>query len=115
MAVDLDPVVDGWYKHLDKRLRFKVIAVDEDNAIVQIQKTDGLVEELEIDDWFEMDISTCEAPESWETTSDYVSRDEIVEEDWIIPSEAMQSEENQEVEEYWDEGFQEIDPFENNI
>ena len=116
MAVDLDPIVDNWYKHLDKPYRFKVIAVDEDNAIVEIQKFDGSVEEIDIDDWFEMDITSSEAPQDWDVSaSDYSTIEDINSEDWIIPSDDIQSDGYQEFEEHWDDGFQEVDPWDNNL
>ncbi len=56
MSWDTEPVVGQWYRHLDKGYEFKVVAVDEDEGIVQIQYLDDDVEELDIDSWYEWDI-----------------------------------------------------------
>ncbi|MEE8212720.1 MAG: DUF6763 family protein [Acidiferrobacterales bacterium] len=56
MSWDAEPVVGQWYRHLEKGYEFKVVAVDEDEGIVQIQYIDDEVEELDIDSWYEWDI-----------------------------------------------------------
>lgn len=56
MSWDAEPVVGQWYRHLEKDYEFKVIAVDEDEGIVQIQYLDDEVEELDIDSWYEWDV-----------------------------------------------------------
>ena len=56
MSWDAEPVVGQWYRHLEKDYEFKVVAVDEDEGIVQIQYIDDEVEELDIDSWYEWDI-----------------------------------------------------------
>lgn len=56
MSWDAEPVVGQWYRQLDKDYEFKVVAVDEDEGIVQIQYIDDEVEELDIDSWYEWDV-----------------------------------------------------------
>ena len=56
MSWDTEPVVGQWYRHLDKDYEFKVIGVDEDEGIVEIQYLDDEVEELDIDSWYEWDV-----------------------------------------------------------
>lgn len=56
MSWDTEPVVGQWYRHLDKDYEFKVVAVDEDEGIVEIQYIDDEVEELDIDSWYEWDV-----------------------------------------------------------
>lgn len=58
MSWDTEPVVGQWYRHLDKDYEFKVVAVDEDEGIVEIQYIDDEVEELDIDSWYEWDVET---------------------------------------------------------
>nr|NIO42774.1 hypothetical protein [Burkholderiales bacterium] len=55
MAWDAEPVVGQWYRHVDKNYEFKVVAVDENEGIVEIQYLDDDVEELDIDSWYEWD------------------------------------------------------------
>lgn len=56
MSWDTEPVVGQWYRHLEKDYEFKVIAVDEDEGIVEIQYLDDEMEELDIDSWYEWDV-----------------------------------------------------------
>lgn len=93
MATDSDPVVGNWYQHLDKGQKFEVVAIDEDQGLVEIQHFDGDLEEIDIDEWYELDIELSEAPENWsgpvdsfeEEALDY-SETEMEEEDWALPA-----------------------------
>ncbi len=63
MAIEADPIVDTWYKHLDKGQKFQVVAVDNNDYLIEIQYFDGDVEEIDLDDWYLMDIEQIESPE----------------------------------------------------
>ncbi len=65
MSNDADPIVGNWYEHLDKGQLFRVVAVDELNETVEIQYFDGDLEELDLDNWMELDIEPAEEPEDW--------------------------------------------------
>ncbi len=65
MPAEIDPIVDNWYYHQDKGQRFYVVAVDEEGGVVEIQHFDGDVEEIDLKEWYEMDIAVGEAPENW--------------------------------------------------
>jgi len=41
MQMNLKPIINQWYRHLDKGQRFFVTAVDEDDATVEVQHFDG--------------------------------------------------------------------------
>lgn len=45
----IDPVVGDWYASHGQL--FEVIAVDEDERVIEVQHADGDLEELEQDDW----------------------------------------------------------------
>lgn len=92
MSTDLDPIVDNWYFHLDKGQRFLVVAIDADRQSVEIQHFDGDLEEVDLNEWYEMDIAISEAPENWSGPIDVTERDdygtEITDtrpEDWTDP------------------------------
>lgn len=63
MAIEADPIVDTWYKHLDKGQKFQVVAVDTNDDLIEIQYFDGDVEEIDLDDWYSMDLEQIESPE----------------------------------------------------
>ena len=45
----IEPVVGDWYRSHGQL--FEVVAIDEDDDIVEIQHADGDLEEMDIDDW----------------------------------------------------------------
>lgn len=77
MATDADPIVGNWYAHLDKGQRFEVVAVDEDEGTVELQYFDGAVEEVELGEWYELEVEPAEAPEDWTGPVDDVERDDL--------------------------------------
>lgn len=77
MVEDLDPIVGNWYRHLDKGQKFEVVAVDEDEGIVEIQHFDGDVEELDLDAWYELEIEGAEPPEDWTGPLDDIEEDDL--------------------------------------
>ena len=77
MPAELKPVVTQWYRHLDKGQQFQVTAFDEDEGTVEIQHFDGDVEEVDLDEWSEMEIELIEPPEDWTGPVDDVERDDL--------------------------------------
>ena len=63
MATEADPIVTTWYQHLDKGQKFQVVAIDNNENLVDIQYFDGDIEEIDIDDWYLMDLEQIESPE----------------------------------------------------
>lgn len=65
MSRDLDPVPGQWYEDLDREEVFKVVSVDPDDMLVRIQWLDGEFEDLDLEDWNELDLDEAEEPEGW--------------------------------------------------
>jgi len=65
MIGEFDPIEGNWYCRLDKGAEFMVIDVDEKIGTVDIQYLDGDLEELDIEEWNEMDLEEIEVPEDW--------------------------------------------------
>ena len=65
MSLELDPIVDNWYSHLDKGQSFTVTAVNEDDETIELQYFDGDLEEISMSEWSGLDIEVSEAPENW--------------------------------------------------
>ncbi len=63
MATEADPVVTTWYQHLDKGQKFQVVAIDDNEKLIEIQYFDGDIEEIEIDDWYLTELEQSESPE----------------------------------------------------
>ena len=78
MTTEADPIVNSWYKHLDKGQTFQVVAVDENEFLIEIQYFDGDVEEIDIDDWYLMDLEQIESPEDLSGALDVSEPDDLV-------------------------------------
>ena len=65
MIGEFDPIEGNWYCRLDKGAEFMVIDVDEKIGTVDIQYLDGDLEELDIEEWNEMDLEESEVPVDW--------------------------------------------------
>lgn len=96
MATDFDPLLECWYRHLDKGQEFRVIALDETAGTVEVQYFDGSIESLEIDAWYEMDIEAIEPPENWSGALEFSEADDLgvgitdtTDEDWREPQEEI--------------------------
>src|SRR5271170_2699581 len=77
---DYEPVVGQWYQNLEEEESFRVLSVDEDSELVEIEYLDGDIEELDIEAWHEMDLDRIEEPEGWSEPDD--DEDEEDDEDW---------------------------------
>ncbi|HET9694250.1 MAG TPA: DUF6763 family protein [Steroidobacteraceae bacterium] len=65
MSRDYEPQAGQWYEDLDTEETFQVLSVDPDEEIVRIQWPDREVQELDLDQWNEMDLELAVAPEGW--------------------------------------------------
>lgn len=123
MSYELDPIAGQWYRHIDKGQLFRVVSIDEDDDLIEIQYFDGDLEELDSEAWFSMDLDLSEAPEDWTGPVDDVETDdlghaetEMSEPDWRAPEKASkktreewekeeeEEEEEEDEDDDWDEG-----------
>ncbi|MEO6186931.1 MAG: DUF6763 family protein [Steroidobacteraceae bacterium] len=65
MGRDYEPVKGQWYENVEEEETFRVLTVDEDAELVEIEYLDGDIEELDIDAWHEMDLERIAEPEGW--------------------------------------------------
>ncbi len=93
MTTEADPIVSTWYQHLDKGQKFQVVAVDESEFVIEIQYFDGDIEEIDIDDWYLMEIEQIESPEDISGALDVSELDDLgssftdtVPDDWDAPA-----------------------------
>ena len=49
MARDYDPVQGKWYEDLEENEVFKVLSVDPDQELVEVQYENGDIEEIDLD------------------------------------------------------------------
>lgn len=65
MGREYAPVPGKWYENREEDETFRVLSVDEDEELVEIEYVDGDIEELDLDTWHELDLEPTEQPEGW--------------------------------------------------
>ena len=90
MSRDYEPVAGQWYENLEEEESFRVLSVDEDSELVEIEYLDGDIEEIDLETWHELDLEPTAQPEGW------AAKDEKEEEE-------EEEEEEDEEEEDWEE------------
>lgn len=106
MSRDNEPVPGQWYENVEEDETFRVLSVDEDSELIEIEYLDGDIEELDIEAWHEMDLERTEEPEGWSDADEDEDEDED-DEDW----DEDEDEDEDEDDEDWDEGEDEGDRY----
>ena len=101
MSRDYEPVPGQWYENLEDEESFRVLTVDEDSELVEIEYLDGEIEEIDLETWHEMDLEQIDEPEGWaeseeDEDEEEEDEDEDDEDDW-------DDDEDDEDEDDWDE------------
>jgi len=78
------PVIGHWYRRTNGTL-FEVVAVDEQDATVELQFFDGTIDEIELENWPTMLIERVGAPEDWSGSVDMDPEDYSGRESGDIP------------------------------
>ncbi len=92
MSRDYEPVPAQWYENLEEEESFRVLRVDEDSELIEIEYLDGDIEEIDLETWHEMDLERIQEPEGWSESDD---EDTDEDEEW--------DEEEDEDEDDWDD------------
>ena len=79
MSRDNEPVKGQWYENVEDEETFRVLSVDEDAEVVEIEYLDGEIEELDLEEWREFDLDLIDEPEGW---SDEDDEEEDDDEEW---------------------------------
>src|ERR1700733_3316968 len=98
---DYEPVAGQWYENLEEEESFRVLSVDEDSELVEIEYLDGDIEELDIEAWHEMDLDRIEEAEGWSESDDEDDAEE--DEDWDDDEDNDEEDEDEEDDEDLDE------------
>jgi hypothetical protein len=70
VARDYDPVQGQWYEDLEENEIFRVLSVDPDEEIIEVQYENGDIEEIDLDTWHELDLERAQEPEGWASDDD---------------------------------------------
>jgi hypothetical protein len=105
MTHHLKPVAGEWYRHLDKGQAFRVLNVENDENLIEIQHFDGDLEEVELEEWFSMDLEKAAAPEDFTGPLDDVETDDLVDSETAMSDKDWreQIEENKQPGELWED------------
>ena len=79
---DYEPVAGQWYENIEEEESFRVLSVDEDSELVEIEYLDGDIEEIDIEAWHEMDLEKISEPEGWSEAEAEDDDDDDEDEDW---------------------------------
>ncbi|MFI4884193.1 MAG: DUF6763 family protein [Steroidobacterales bacterium] len=102
MSRDYEPVPGQWYENLEDEESFRVLTVDEDSELVEIEYLDGEIEEIDLETWHEMDLEKTTEPEGW-AKSDEDDDEEEEEEDEEDEDDDWDDDEDEDDDEDWDE------------
>ena len=81
MSRDHEPVRGRWFENVAEEETFRVLSVDEDTEVVEIEYLDREIEEIDIDTWHELDLEVTEEPEGW-SDEDEEEEDDEDDDDW---------------------------------
>ena len=108
MSRDYEPVAGQWYENLEEEESFRVLSVDEDSELVEIEYLDGDVEEIDLETWHEMDLEPIDEPEGWAGSDEDEDEEEESEEDEDEDDDDWDDDdEDDEDDEDWDEDEEE--------
>jgi hypothetical protein len=103
---DNEPVKGQWYENVEEEETFRVLSVDEDAEIVEIEYLDGEIEELDLEEWHELDLELTQEPEGW-------SDEDEDDEDWDEDEEEEEEDDDDEDDD-WDEDEDEDEDWEDD-
>jgi hypothetical protein len=106
MPTEADPILGTWYQHLDKGQKFCVVALNDDEGLIEMQHFDGDLEEIDRDTWYQLDLEPIEEPENWSGPIDIGEIDDLGTEitdttgdDWNAPLQELRATEPEDSEE----------------
>src|ERR1044072_4032477 len=78
---DYEPTAGQWYENLEEEEQFRVLSVDEDSEVIEIEYLEGGIEEIDIEAWHEMDLDMIQEPEGWSDADEGEEEEEEEDED----------------------------------
>ena len=66
-----------WYLDRGSGDMFQIVGVDEDDGTIDVQQSDGSLEEISVDAWVTRSLERCDQPEDWVGSFDDLEADDI--------------------------------------
>src|SRR3984957_19857828 len=101
VAREYEPTAGQWYENIDENESFRVLSVDEDAELVELEYLDGDIEEIDLETWHELDLDKIDEPEGWAGSAEDDDDEEEEEEDEKDLDETWDDDEEED--EDWDE------------
>jgi hypothetical protein len=79
---DYEPVPGQWYENLEEEEPFRVLTMDEDSELVEIEYLDGDIEEIDLETWHELDLELTTEPEGWAASQEEEDDEDEDDDDW---------------------------------
>ncbi|HEU5442414.1 MAG TPA: DUF6763 family protein [Steroidobacteraceae bacterium] len=111
MSRDYEPVPGQWYENLEDEESFRVLTVDEDSELVEIEYLDGEIEEIDLETWHEMDLDRTDEPEGWAKADEDDDEDEEEEDEDEDEDDDWDDDDDEDDDEDWDEEEDERDEY----
>jgi hypothetical protein len=77
MTTITDPVIDQWYKDVENKLLFKVVAIEESDDTIEVQYNNGDIGEFDKESWYNSTFDFIEDPEDWSAPFDDLEPDDL--------------------------------------
>jgi hypothetical protein len=109
VAREYEPVAGQWYENIDENESFRVLSVDEDSELIEIEYLDGDIEEIDLDTWQEFDLDKIDQPEGWSGEDD--DEEEEDEDDSDEKDDDWDDDDDEDDDDDWDEDEEENESY----
>ncbi|MCG6976847.1 MAG: hypothetical protein LJE56_10685 [Acidiferrobacterales bacterium] len=69
MPNELEPIEGQWYETTKNRI-FRVVSIDENSGMIELQHQDGDLNEIDQAEWSSLDLERVEEPSDWRGSMD---------------------------------------------
>jgi hypothetical protein len=111
VAREYEPAVGQWYENIDENESFRVLSVDEDAELVELEYLDGDIEEIDLETWHELDLDKIDEPEGWAGSAEDDDEDEEEEDEKADLDETWDEDEDEDEDDDWDDEEKESDNY----
>lgn len=71
------PTIGRWYQEETTQQLFEIVAIEAEDASIQVQYLDGEIASFELEAWAEMALSLAAAPEDWRSAFELDQDDQL--------------------------------------
>lgn len=79
------PTIGAWYFDYDERQLFEVVALDDEQATIEVQYLDGAIGEFDLDTWPQLNLVTAAPPEDSDAAYELSQEDRWHDDETVAP------------------------------